>query len=212
MDAGRRGESRPAVTPLGSVATGFAVAGGRSQRMGQDKALLPWPGGTLLDHAVSRLRATCASVRILSGAERRYEDRGVPVDVDVVPDAGPLGGIYTGLLQVGAGAGLFLAVDLPFVPAGLLRRLLDLAEGHDAVVPLSPRGPEPLCAVYRATCLAAVRHRLDAGDLKATSFWPDVRVLQADAAALAGLGPLDALFRNVNTPVEYEQAKDESGR
>ena len=180
--------------------------------MGRDKALLPWPGGTLLDHALDRLRAAGASVRILSGAERRYDDRGVPVDVDVVPDAGPLGAIYTGLLQVGGGAGLFLAVDLPFVPAALLSRLLDLAEGHDVVVPVSARGPEPLCAFYRATCLPAVRRRLDAGDLKATSFWPDVRVRQADAAALSEFGPLDAVFRNVNTPAEYQQAWDEAGR
>jgi molybdopterin-guanine dinucleotide biosynthesis protein A len=190
---------------------GFVVAGGRSRRMGRDKALLPWPGGTLLDHAVTRLRAVCASVRILSGAERRYGESGVEVDLDPVPDAGPLGAIYTGLLHVGGGAGLFLAVDLPFVPVDLLRRLLELADGYDAVVPLSGGGPEPLCAAYRAACLEPVRRRLEAGDLKATSFWPDVRVLQAGATALAGLGPLERVFRNVNTPGDYEQARDEAG-
>ena len=199
-------------TEVATDAVGFAVAGGRSRRMGRDKALLPWPGGTLLDHAVTRLRAACASVRILSGAERRYADRGLEVAVDAVPDAGPLGAIYTGLLHVGGDAGLFLAVDLPFVPVALLRRLLQLAEGHDAVVPISPGGPEPLCAVYRPTCLEPVRRRLEAGELKATSFWPEVRVLQADGAALAGLGPLEEVFRNVNTPGDYQRARDETGR
>lgn len=197
-------------TPEG--ATGLVVAGGRSRRMGRDKALLPWAGGTLLDHALGRLRSVCGSVRVLSGAEERYADRGVPVDVDAVPDAGPLGAIYTGLLHVGAGAGLFLAVDLPTVPVALLRRLLELAEGHDAVVPVSPAGPEPLCAVYRAACLQAVRRRVETGDLKATSFWPDVDVIQAGDDVLAGLGPLESLFRNVNTPVDYQQAQDEAGR
>ena len=180
--------------------------------MGRDKALLAWNGSTLLDHAVARLRAVCASVRILSGGERRYEDRGLPVETDAVPDAGPLGGIYTGLVAMGQGTGLFLGVDLPFVSVELLRRLLDLSSGHDAVVPLSARGPEPLCAVYGAACLEPIRRRLGAGELKATSFWPDVDVLQAGADQLAGLGPLDDLFRNVNTPADYESARGGSRR
>jgi len=175
--------------------------------MGRDKALLPWEGATLLDHALTRLRGACPAVRILSGAERRYEDRGVPVDADVVPGSGPLGGILTGLLRLGDGPGLFLGVDLPFVPVSLLARLLDLAEGYDAVVPLSPAGPEPLCAVYGSTCLAPVRRCLEAGDLKMTSFWRDVDVRQAGTDELAGFGPLDEVFRNVNTPADYERAR-----
>ena len=89
---------------------GLVVAGGRSRRMGRDKALLAWNESTLLDHAVARLRAICSDVRILSGAERRYLDRGLPVEIDAVPGAGPLGGIYTGLLAIGPGTGLFLGV------------------------------------------------------------------------------------------------------
>jgi len=180
--------------------------------MGRDKALLPWDGSTLLDHAVARLRAVCASVRILSGRQRRYDDRGLPVETDAVPDAGPLGGIYTGLLGMGDGTGLFLGVDVPFATVELLRRLLDLSKGHDAVVPLSSRGPEPLCAVYRSTCLEPIRRRLAAGERKATSFWPDVDVLQAGADHLASLGPIDDLFRNVNTPADYESARGRSHR
>jgi molybdopterin-guanine dinucleotide biosynthesis protein A len=180
--------------------------------MGRDKALLPWNDATLLDHAVARLGALCARVRVLSGAERRYEDRGLPVETDAMPGAGPLGGIYTGLLGMGPGTGLFLGVDLPFVTVDLLRRLLELSAGHDAVVPLSARGPEPLCAVYRSTCLEPIRRRLAAGDLKVTSFWPDADVLQARAGHLSGLGPLDAMFRNVNSPADYESAREQAGR
>jgi molybdopterin-guanine dinucleotide biosynthesis protein A len=195
-----------------ALATGFVLAGGKSRRMGRDKALLPWDGATLIDHAVARLGAVCASVQVLSGAERRYEGRGVPVETDALPDAGPLGGIYTGLLRMGGGTGLFLGVDLPFATVDLLRRLLELCAGHDAVVPLSARGPEPLCAAYRSACLEPIRRRLAAGDLKATSFWADADVLQARDEHLAGLGPLDMLFRNVNSPADYERARTQAGR
>jgi len=179
--------------------------------MGRDKALLPWDGGTLLDHALRRLHSVCGTVRILAGAEPRYQDRGVAVEVDVFPGAGPLAAIHAGLTHPGLEAGLFLGVDLPFVPVALLRRLLELVEGHDAVVPVSPSGAEPLCAVYRATCLEAVTRRLQAGERKATSFWPDVRVLEADAARLADLGPLEVMFANLNTPADYERARGRAG-
>lgn len=174
--------------------------------MGRDKGLLPWGAATLLDHALARLREVCGEVRILSGPAVRYADRGVPVDVDVLSDAGALGGVLTGLLRLEGKPGLFLGVDTPFVPVGLLRRLLELAEGHDAVVPVSRHGPEPLCAVYRPTCLEPIRRRIASGALKMTAFWPEVRVREVSEDELAGFGDLELLFRNLNAPEDYDWA------
>lgn len=181
----------------------FVVAGGHSRRMGRDKALLPWGPTTLLDHAVERLRRVASDVRILSGPELRYADRGIREHVDVVPDAGALGGVYTGLCEVGDGPGLFLAVDLPLVPAPLLARLVELAEGADAVVPVSPGGPEPLCAVYDAACREPIRRRLATGERKMTAFWPDIRVREVGVDELAAFGNPERLFRNLNRPEDY---------
>ena len=190
--------------PLLSV--GFAVAGGRSVRMGRDKALLPWGSGTLLDHALDRLRSVCSEVCILGGREPRYADRGVPVLLDGVPGGGPLAGVAAGLESSGGRPGLFLAVDLPLVPASLLRRLLELASGLDAVVPVTDDGPQPLCAVYGPACLAPIRRRLEAGERKMTCFWPDVRVRQALSVELSGYGDPALVFRNLNTLEDYEGA------
>jgi molybdopterin-guanine dinucleotide biosynthesis protein A len=186
---------------------GFVVAGGKSRRMGADKALLPWEGSTLLDHAVARLRAVCDEVVVLPGAEPRYTDRGVPVVVDRDPDAGALGGVASGLEAVPDGRGLFLGVDLPFVPIALLRHLLALAEGWDAVVPASPQGPEPLCAVYTSACREPVRRALTEGRLKMTAFWSDVRVRVVPPEELRPFGDPSSLFRNLNTPDDYERAR-----
>ena len=187
-------------------ATGFVLAGGRSQRMGRDKALLPWAGATLIDHVLMRLREACGDVRILSGAEERYLDRGVPVHTDTLLGAGALGGVYTGLSRVTGSVGLFLAVDLPLVPTALLRRLLELADGYDVVVPVSPGGPEPLCAVYARTCLEPIRRRADEGRFAMSAFWPDVRVRRLQRDELLPFGDPAEMFRNVNTPEDYQRA------
>ena len=186
---------------------GFVVAGGKSRRMGSDKALLPWEGSTLLDHAIARLRAVCNDVVILSGAETRYTDRGQPVVIDRDPETGALGGLASGLEILEDGRGLFLGVDLPFVPAALLRHLLALAEGWDAVVPASPEGPEPLCAVYARACREPVLRAVHEGRLKMTAFWPDVRVRLVPPEELRVFGEPSSLFRNLNTPADYERAR-----
>jgi molybdopterin-guanine dinucleotide biosynthesis protein A len=197
---------------------GFAVAGGQSRRMRKDKALLAWSTSDLLDHALARLRAVTPDVRILCGAELRYADRGVPVLPDLVPDAGSLGGVHTGLealAQLGAGsgeddAGLFLGIDLPFVTVRLLARLVALADGFDAVVPVSPGGPEPLAALYRPACLPPIRQCMAEGRFEMTAFWSEARVRTMEGDELRSLGEPTRLFRNLNTRADYEQARREA--
>ncbi len=188
------------------LAVGFALAGGDSRRMGRDKALLHWGGGDLLAHALARLREVVPEVRILAGGERRYAERGVPVDTDAVSGQGPAAGLLAGLEAAAGRTALLLAVDLPLVPTALLSRLLDLAPGFDAVVPVSPRGPEPLCAAYGPGCLEPLRRRVAAGQLAMSSFWPDVRVRRLEAAEVAAFGPPERVFLNVNGPADYEAA------
>jgi len=73
----------------------------------------------------------------------------------------------------------------------------------EAVVPVTPGGPEPLCALYRAGCRGPVRARLAAGDRKMTSFWPDLRVRTLEGDALAAFGDPRRIFHNVNAPPDY---------
>ena len=186
--------------PSNSPSIGFVVAGGRSVRMGRDKALLPWRGTSLLDHALSRLGQACDETRILCGPGPRYLDRGVKVHLDAREGEGPLGGILAGLRISGGAVCLFLAVDLPNAPVEFLKFLLGLSEGWDAVVPVHSGGPEPLCAVYRASCLEAISERMRAGDLKMTAFWPLVRLRRVSEAEIRPFGDPAQLFQNLNSP------------
>jgi molybdopterin-guanine dinucleotide biosynthesis protein A len=176
--------------------------------MGRDKALLPWAGATtLLDHTLDRLRRACPDVRILCGPEPRYHDRGLPIVLDATPDGGPLAGVCAGLASAPGQMGLFLAVDVPFVPVAMLERLLQLAADVDAVLPVGGDGAHPLCAAYGPACLEPIQRRLAAGERKMTCFLPDVRVREMGPAELSAFGDLDALLRNVNTPEDYQSAR-----
>jgi molybdopterin-guanine dinucleotide biosynthesis protein A len=175
--------------------------------MGEDKALLPWGSATLLDHAIARLRDVTADVHILSGADRRYTDRGLPVHLDAVPGQGPLGGLAAALQAAEGRPALLLAVDLPLVTAPLLRRLAALVAHADVVVPVSPGGEEPLCAAYGPACAAAVADALGSGRRRMNSFWPGLRVHRLEGDALAEFGDPARLFRNLNDPGEYRSAR-----
>jgi molybdopterin-guanine dinucleotide biosynthesis protein A len=185
---------------------GFVVAGGLSRRMGRDKALLPWAGGTLLDHALRRLQAVAGDVRILGGDEARYADRGLPVHADAMAGAGPLAGLLAALEAAAPRPVLLLGVDLPFVTPDLLRHVGGALAGFDAAVPVTAGGPEPLCAGYGQRCLEPVRAALAAGERKMTSFWPAVRVKTIETDELARFGDPDQLFRNLNRPADYAAA------
>jgi molybdopterin-guanine dinucleotide biosynthesis protein A len=190
-------------------ATGFVLAGGHSRRMGLDKARLRWAEGTLLGHAIERLRGVCPQVVVLSGSTPRYQDLGAPVLTDVVAEAGPLGGLLTALEHAATPLALVLAVDLPFVTQALLAHLVERAQEADAVVPSTGGRPQPLCAAYRTTCAEPVRRRLSTGERKMTCFWPDVRVRELPESELAAFGDPARLLGNLNTRQEYEAARTE---
>src|SRR5450631_3928259 len=101
---------------------GFVLAGGRSRRMGRDKALLEWCGIPLIERAVRSLRSVTSTVRIVG--DREDLARFAPVVADTFPASGPLGGIHAALAASSRDWNLFLPVDLPLLPAGFLEWML----------------------------------------------------------------------------------------
>lgn len=173
--------------------------------MGRDKALLSWGPATLLDHALSLVREAFGHAHVLCGPVPRYAAHGAPLVLDRLQDGGPLAALDAALRHTGAARVVLLALDLPFVTPALLRFLAGVDRDADVVTPLGPGGrPEPLCAVYARACAEAVARRLDAGERKMTSFWPEVRVRAVAGPEMAGLGDPGRLFTNVNDPAAYE--------
>ena len=137
---------------------GYVLVGGRSSRMGRDKALLPFRGVPLAQF-VARTVASAATQAVLVGDPSRYAAFGYPVIPDRFPGEGPLGGILTALHHTSADWSLVVACDMPELSAEFLGRLLEAAEhsGAEALIPVGPSGqPEPLCAVYHRNARPAI--------------------------------------------------------
>jgi molybdopterin-guanine dinucleotide biosynthesis protein A len=187
--------------------TGFLLAGGKSGRMGRDKALVDFQGKTLLDRALSTLRAVTPKL-VLVGPRDKFALYGTVVE-DVFPGAGPLAGIHAALRVTDTDLNLLFAVDLPLVTPGLLRYLIARAETSAALVtvPRTSDGWQPLCALYRKTFADEAERALTQGRNKVDAlFTPDIlEVITEQELRTAGFS--SGFFKNVNTPNDLEESR-----
>jgi molybdopterin-guanine dinucleotide biosynthesis protein A len=185
---------------------GYVLVGGRSSRMGRDKALLPFRGGALVQSVAGAVSEAVGSATLV-GDPGRYGALGYPVIPDLQPGEGPLGGILTALRHSGADWNFIAACDMPQLHPDKLRGMLDVLLSvllrvemeADALLPAGPQGrPEPLCALYHRRCADAFETAFAAGVRKVTTALEPMRTLRVNVTEVS-------LFQNVNTPEEWAQ-------
>jgi molybdopterin-guanine dinucleotide biosynthesis protein A len=187
--------------------TAFVLAGGKSSRMGSDKAFLHLGDETLLSRALKVAGAVTEDVRIVGDA-KKFSAFGRVVE-DVYRDRGPLGGIHGALSSSATELNLMLAVDQPFVTVDFLEYLLSRAHRSGAMVTL-PRaggGLQPLCAAYRRGFAQLAERSLRDGKNKIDSLFESVGTYVIEEDELGRAGFSAEIFRNLNTPEELEKAK-----
>lgn len=186
--------------------TGFVLAGGKSTRMGRDKAFVEFNGLTLLARSLEVTRLITSDVRIV-GAREKFVPF-APVVEDVFRDRGPLGGIHAALRASDTELNLMLAVDMPFVSVAFLQYLVNEARSSAeaaAIVPCSDSGLQPLCAVYRRRFADAAEQALLAGRNKIGLLFDvaETRVIAEEEIDRVGFS--GSIFRNLNTPDQLEE-------
>jgi molybdenum cofactor guanylyltransferase len=186
---------------------GFVLAGGRSTRMGRDKAFLELGGQTLLARALSLAGMVAEQVRIV-GASECFLAHGRVVE-DVFPGRGPLGGIHAALISSAAELNLMLAVDLPSVEPRFLAYLVNAARQTSALVtlPHAAGGWQPLCAVYRREFTTIAEQSLREGSNRIDTLLVRVETRVIREEELEGVGFSATMFRNLNTREELERAE-----
>jgi len=186
--------------------SGFVLAGGRSSRMGTDKAFLQFDGRSLLLRALGLLRTLTPEVRIV-GPASKFAPYGSVVE-DLYPGRGPLAGIHAALSASATELNLILAVDLPFVTGSLLRFILEQAQASNAVVtvPRIAGGYQPLCAVYRPAFASVAQDAIETGNNKIDALFAltTTRVLEENEFGRFAFSA--AMFENLNSPEDLRRA------
>jgi molybdopterin-guanine dinucleotide biosynthesis protein A len=179
----------------------FILAGGKSTRMGMDKAFVELDGRTLLARALEAARAVTSDVRIVGDAAKFAAF--APVVEDVFRECGPLGGIHAALRGFGTELNFMLAVDLPFVTPALIEFLIGRARGSAAAVTVARSAGrwQPLCGVYRREFADVAEEALRAGRYKIDALFEGrVQMVSEDELRAAGFSA--DMFRNLNTREE----------
>ncbi|MGH9758715.1 MAG: molybdenum cofactor guanylyltransferase, partial [Candidatus Acidiferrales bacterium] len=193
---------------------GFILAGGDSSRMGRPKALLEIAGEPIILRLARLIRnATGREAGIIgTGAQAA---NGLLVLPDDWPGAGPLGGIATALWHSECDWNLILACDLPYLTQDWLAHLIERgrASTADALIPMNDRGAEPLCAMYHRRGAGPIRAALERGTRKVTEGLAGQRIERLERTEWKVFDSQGKLFKNMNSPAEYEEARaDFAGR
>lgn len=186
------------------------LAGGKSSRMGTDKGLIQFKGKKLFSFILDQVQGVSEDVFIISNRDDVEAYTPYQVYPDKIRDIGALGGIYSALSYSQSELCLVLACDMPFVNRALIELLRAEAAGFDAVVPeVGEQMLEPFRAVYRTSCLPAVKAAIDAGERRAVSFLPQVKAKRIPSAVLAQIDPKLESFLNINTPEDLTRVEQE---
>jgi len=187
----------------------FILAGGKSTRMGMDKAFVALDGRTLLARMLELARSVTPAVSIIGNAAKFSPF--APTVEDVFQGCGPLGGIHAALRASKTDLNLILAVDVPFVSLALLQYLITRAKNApDAMVTVvqSGGGWQPLCAIYRRDFAETAERALREGRYKIDVLFNEIltHVIGEGELATAGFSP--RIFRNLNTPEDLLEAAE----
>ena len=184
------------------------LAGGSSQRLGTDKALLQLNGKWLLERVLDTLASLSDDLLVVTSDKERLAHLAVPIILDARPGMGPLGGIHSGLQAMRHERGLFVACDMPLLNPQLLRYMILLSTNFDVVIARAGRDVEPLHAVYSKACVRPIEDSFDRGQLRVVSFFPEVHVRYVDPDEIDVLDPEHLSFFNINTPDDLNRARE----
>ena len=198
--------------PKTSPVTGVILAGGKSRRMGENKALLQLGGDSLIGHVIHRMRLVTDELLLITNNPAEYKHLDLPMYEDILPNTGALGGIHTGLSYASHDAVLCVACDSPFLDPKLITYLTSLLSGHDAVIPYTFRGDtgqmtlQTLCAVYSKRCLPIIKLMLQEREFRVHAIYERAHIKRIPPEVWRKFDPEGMSFFNINTPEDFDRA------
>lgn len=188
--------------------TGIILAGGKSRRMGENKAFIDAGGVPLFERVYGVFKELFRDIIIVTNDERPFERYGAHLQQDILQDKGPLGGLYTGIVHSATFHAFCTACDMPLLNPGVIKYMLKERDAYDVIVPKTLDGLHPLHAIYSKKCLTPMRRLLDRGDLRIVNFFHQVKVKYIGETEIRKFDPHMRSLINVNTEEEMEEIRE----
>ncbi|MGI6468918.1 MAG: molybdenum cofactor guanylyltransferase [Syntrophomonadaceae bacterium] len=188
------------------------LSGGKSSRMGINKALASLNGIKVIEYILARLKPYFDELLIVTNEPELYEKYPARVITDIFPRKGPIAGIHAALMNTSRTEIFVLSCDMPFVNTDVINYMMERAADYDSVVPVIGGRLQPTAAVYNQSCVPLLTDCLKKDKLKLTRIFDDLNALYLDETDLARFGPVAEVFFNINDLAALDKAREIAGR
>ena len=190
--------------------TGIILSGGKSARMGKNKAFIEIEGTPIVDRIHGLFKDLFKEIIIVTNQKELFTNVDAKIYIDIFPNRGVLGGLYTGLFFSSFEHSFCVACDMPFLKRSVIEFLISKRSNFDVVVPRTKDGLEPLHAIYSKRCLEPIRRLLEQGRSKVIDLYAMVKVKTIEENEFFAMDPKKESFINVNTPEDLLSIKKKS--
>jgi molybdopterin-guanine dinucleotide biosynthesis protein A len=182
--------------------SGIILSGGRSIRMGENKAFLEIEGTPIINRIHNVFKRLFEEIIIVTDQKELFRNVDAKICSDLIPNRGALGGLYTGLFFSSFLYSFCVACDMPFLNESVIKYLIQSIGAFDVIVPRTKDGLQPLHAIYSKNCLEPIKDGIEQRKYKIIDFYPMVKIKIIEEHELLPLDPTMRSFINVNTPTE----------
>ena len=188
--------------------TGIILSGGKSIRMGENKAFIKIDGVPIINRIYALFKELFQEIIIVTDQKELFANFDSKIYPDLIPNKGVLGGLYTGIFFSTFHYSFCVACDMPFIKKSLVQYLIkNIKEDEDVIVPRTKDGLQPLHAIYSKNCLDSIKMIIEQGKYKIIDIYNLVKVKIIEENDFLSLDPLRESFINVNTPEELLSVK-----
>jgi molybdopterin-guanine dinucleotide biosynthesis protein A len=190
--------------------TSIILAGGKSSRLGRNKALQVIGGKSLIQRVIDRLTMLSTEIIIVTALGETipcYSTVETKTVADIYPEKGPLVGIYSGLVSSSSSRAIAVGCDTPFLSVSLLKYMAQICSVYDVVVPRIKNKLEPLCAVYSNNCSGPIQKLLEQNELRIDKLFSMVKVKYVEEDVVNRFDPGHLSFFNINSQPDLDRAR-----
>ena len=160
----------------------FIIAGGKSQRFGQDKTLYEYEGKPLVSRVYDAIEPVFDNISVVANDSEKFSFLGLDVYPDIIPGLGPIGGIHTALKFSSTDRIFAFAADMPYLNTDFIRYMTEIPDLYDVIVPAPDGYFEPLHSIYSVKIISRIEYQINGGSSKISNLFnsDDVRVVTDD--------------------------------